>query len=313
MRPRAFIIGCGRIAGGFNEKDESLVLTHALAYRRLGIELIGCSDREEKQAEAFAGRWAIPKHGTDLGTLLKQTQPEIVSICTPPEQRRSIVETVLAMPGVRCVILEKPLAIGGREADHLRAIIGSSGRAAIVNYFRAFDPYYVRLEAECRQGRNGALCSGSVRYYGAATANASHGLERMLAMFGEPTACRRLSGEADSPLFELTWGDRRIVFLPTSGCPYSPFELDLLFEKKRIRVVDSESRVEHFIVQPDPKFAGYFSLAGEPLPADCVLSPESILSAIRAAVDVAENKPVEWQALLERAARVSHLLEQLNS
>jgi len=60
MAASALIVGCGRIAGGFNDADESAVLTHALAYRRLGVTLAGCCDRDPARA-ARLGRLGSPE------------------------------------------------------------------------------------------------------------------------------------------------------------------------------------------------------------------------------------------------------------
>ena len=301
MPERALIVGCGRIAGGFNEKSEDAVLTHALAYKRLGVTLAGCCDRDAAIASRFAARWQADRSGTDLKKLLAETKPSLVSICTPPEEHLAQIEAVLAAPSVRSVLIEKPVASTAGDARKVEAL---AMRPLWVNYFRAFDPFYQRVAAELPNF--GRLVDGTARYYGRADVNAVHWLERVLALFGEPAAARRLSGSDAEPLFEVEFAAGGVTFLPSPDSPYSPFELDLLFEKRRVRVLDSESRVEHFAPRPDPAFGGYFNLAtAEAWPE--APSRESILLAVKAAL----AGGTEWQPLLKRSILAMEILERV--
>lgn len=311
MPPSALIVGCGRIAGGFNDADESAVLTHALAYRRLGVGLVACCDRDAARAARFAQRWEIPRHGSDAAALLGATRPDLVSLCTPPSEACPLLEVVLAAPGVRGVLVEKPLGGTAEEARRIATLAGRDGRPLLVDYFRAFDPFYDRLLGEVRGEGFGAFREGTARYYGAADVNAVHWLERVIALFGPPVSATRLGGAKDSPRFEVRFQEGPVLFLPSDGCQYAPFELDLLFERRRVRVVDSERRVEHFRSDPDPRFPGYWNLAADdPWPGSAP-SPESVLLAVRALLAAASGMPVDWRGLLERSAAVTDLLEQI--
>lgn len=309
---KALIVGCGKIAGGFNETDESAVLTHALAYRRLGIEIAGCVDREESQARKFAERWQVSHHGSDLAAVLRDSQPEVVSLSTPPDGRREALEQLLNAPTVRAVLLEKPLAATAHEARRVRDLVRSGTTPVLVNYCRAFDPFYQRLEREVRAGNFGRLCSGTTRYYGSGKTNASHWLERVIGLLGERCACRHLSGSATEPLFEVSAEDCRIQFLPSPVSDFSPFELDLLFENCRLRVVDSERRVEFFRSRPDPLFPAFGTLAPEPFWDGMVPSHESILYAVQAAAVTAQTGGTEWRDLFDRAVSVAEQLSDIH-
>jgi hypothetical protein len=305
-------VGCGRIAGGFNEGDETAVLTHVVAYRRLNAQIVGCVDVDGEAASRFARRWSIPQAGHDLAALVHETQPEVVSLCTPPDSRLGPLRVVLAAPSVRSVLVEKPLALTVEEAQQISALAAASGRAVLMNYFRAFDPFYVEVERACRAGEFGQFCMGTALYYGDAVTNASHVLERLLAMFGPPSA-RRLGGDARQPTFELTWKGTKVVVLPAIGCRYSPIEMDLLFESGRLRIVDSEGRAERFEARPDPRYPGFLNLVPVPLSSPSALSPESMLGAVRAALAAAEEaRPAgEPGSHLTRAVDVVRVLHEI--
>ena len=101
--PRVVIVGCGRIAGGFNEDDETQVLTHVVAYRRAGADVVGCVDADVGVARAFARRWGIARASADLDQMLRDTGPEVASLCTPPEVRVDPLRVLLEAPSVRAV------------------------------------------------------------------------------------------------------------------------------------------------------------------------------------------------------------------
>src|SRR5262245_11204969 len=116
---RVVIVGCGRIAGGYNDRGGP-VITHAAAYRQRGAALVGCCDTDSERAQRFAQRWRVQASGGDLKTILERTEPHVVSVCTPPEGRTTILETVLATRSVRAVLVEKPIAAKASEAEQVR-------------------------------------------------------------------------------------------------------------------------------------------------------------------------------------------------
>jgi len=311
MAASALIVGCGRIAGGFNDADESAVLTHALAYRRLGVTLAGCCDRDPARAARFAERWGIPRHGSDLRALLEATAAELVSLCVSRGETLRLLEAVLDSRGVRAVLVEKPLGGSAEEARRIESLALRAGRPILVDYFRAFDPFHEGLLAEVQAGRLGGLRDGLARYYGSAEANAVHWLERVIALFGRPTSARKLGGVQSAPRFEVRLAQGQVLFAPSDGCEYAPFELDLLFERARVRVIDSERRAERYRSAPDPRFAGYSNLVPVAASPDGAPSSETVLLPVRALLAILEGAPVDWRGLLARSVAVSELLEQI--
>lgn len=309
---RVVIVGCGRIAGDFNDRG-GRVMTHAAAYRERGASLVGCCDVDRARAERFARRWGIEISGDDLGDVLTRAQPQVVSVCTPPDGRAALLERVLASRNVRAVLVEKPLAAKAAEAEHIRDLAREAGRPTVVNYFRAFDPFYRELARDCQGWRYGRFCEGTLRYYGSALANASHLLERVVAIFGPPSAVRRLGGDHAAPLFELRVGGARVLAVPTEGARYSPIELDLLFETHRVRVIDSERRVEVFQSRPDPDYEGFDNLVPDASWSGGVPSHESILCAVDETLRAAAGGPNTAGELLDRAVLVTRILEEIGA
>ena len=94
---KAAIIGCGKIAGGYqvnNPKDKS-VLTHAKAYAVHGrTRITAAVDADRKKLSKFCKAWKIPFGYTDVKRMLAQERPDIVSICTPSQTHEDILRPV---------------------------------------------------------------------------------------------------------------------------------------------------------------------------------------------------------------------------
>jgi len=178
----------------------------------------------------------------------------------------------------------------------------------LVDYFRAFTACYQALEALVRGQRVGALRAATVHYSGTLESAACHALERLVGMLGAPAGVVRHAGPPDAPLFSVSWsGGAQARCVPVAGLEYSLFELELFFERARLRVVDGERRVESFESRADAVFAGHKLLAPatllEPSPS------HEIVGAVLAAVRAAETAKDDG-ASLARALEVARILEQ---
>ena len=124
---KALIIGAGRIGAGWKWHDDEY--THAGAYRALSdrVELVGFVEPALERSEAAAKKWNTATFYR-LEDALANTKPDIVSICTQPDdQYAAIIACIKA--GVRGIWCEKPYR-GPREL---------MGVPVQVNYMRRGD------------------------------------------------------------------------------------------------------------------------------------------------------------------------------
>lgn len=166
MTLRALIVGCGRIAGGYNASpDDAMVLTHALAYgRHPGYALAACVDPDAAARAAFAGRWAVPAAFDSLEAALAAETYDIVSVCAPTETHLDLLERLSQAPAPR-VFAEKPLGAAPVRARALADRFRAQRRALAVNFTRRWDAEMVRLREEIAADQWGALRS-AVGWYG---------------------------------------------------------------------------------------------------------------------------------------------------
>jgi len=136
---RAVIVGAGRIGAGYNWHDD--VYTHAGAYKALSdrVELVGFVEPDLERGRACGIKWGIP-WTTDLPMALDVQKPDIVSVCTQPEQQAQTIGRALPF-GIKAIWCEKPFV---------------SAKAWIpiqVNYLRRGDPVHQKIAREHQGGK----------------------------------------------------------------------------------------------------------------------------------------------------------------
>jgi predicted dehydrogenase len=90
------IVGCGKIAEA-----------HAFQIGRIeGCEIVAVCDREPLMAKQLYERFPVKSYFSDLTQMLSEAKPDVVHICTPPENHFDIATTCLKA-GTH-VYVEKP-------------------------------------------------------------------------------------------------------------------------------------------------------------------------------------------------------------
>ena len=267
---RALIVGCGRIAGGYNRgTDDAMVVTHALAYRRHpDYSIAACVDPHAEARVAFAKQWGIAKAYASIEEALAAESYDIVSVCSPTGTHLDALETLLTSD-VRRVFAEKPLDGDVGRARNVADRYAASGRALAINFTRRWDEDMQRLRGEIAAGAWGTLGS-IVGWYGRGILNnGSHMIDlaafltgrQMTVSFvgqcrddgvsGDPTVDAIL--ELDGASFHLVGCDNRA---------YARFEMTLSFTGGVIEIVEGGLFVRGRKVQKSDVFAGT-DIAGE--------------------------------------------------
>lgn len=118
---RVAVVGCGAIAP-----------RHIEAYAETGrTDLVGLVDVDPERARAFADRYGCPNVYTSLTDLLREQDPDVVSLTTPPGTHADLAIEVLATG--RSVLLEKPPCITLADMDRVaEAEAESAGSVYVV-------------------------------------------------------------------------------------------------------------------------------------------------------------------------------------
>ncbi|WP_096702430.1 Gfo/Idh/MocA family oxidoreductase [Magnetospirillum sp. 15-1] len=267
-RLRAVIIGCGAIAGGYDEADpkSEQILTHAKAYlRHPGFEIVACVEPDATRRAAFMRAWGIPAGFAGLGEV--NVAYDVASVCVPTAHHAGILEALLASPA-RLVFAEKPLT---DDLARSRAIVRAyerAGKPLCVNYLRRWAGGLVHLQAEIARGQWGAFQKATAWYTKGLLNNGSHFLDLLSFLLGELAPVCALGtvadGRADDPTLDVvvrTAAGAPIHLLGADMNAFSLFEADLIFAGGRIGLTDSTFKITRRPVTDSPRFAGYRALA----------------------------------------------------
>ena len=283
---RCAVVGLGRI-GTLLEEDalREKPCTHAGAiHADPDTLLVGGCDIDEKRCETFSDKWNGVPAFNRVDDLLKEVNPDILSVSTPPESHLSIVEAVL-QSSVRIVICEKPLALQSAQALQIACYHEEGIVKIMTNHERRYSKDYLRVRNHIVSGSFGRLLSISSKVY---MGEKRPVLEMMLDDGTHLIDALRFlteselddihaelrDGDAAQTLFvRCNGGDVPIYMEFGSGRDHIVFELDLSFSAGRIRIgnglyeeykSDVSPFYEHMksllpIGTPDPGKTGFFS------------------------------------------------------
>ncbi len=261
---QAVIVGAGRIVAGYDAPGDERILTHAHALAsQPRIRCAGLYDPDTARAEAAATKWGL-RAARSVEELLS-IRPALVIIASPDEAHLECLEQALAARP-RLVICEKPLTPSLVASERIVARYEREGVPLAINYQRRFDPVVAKLKRRLAAGETGRTLAGCVLYSKGVLHNGSHAVDLLRHLLGEVREARgrRKVGDftdADpSVAGTLRFDAAEIEMIAVDERAYSTFEIDLLFERERIRFTHSGLEFERHAVRPDPMFPGYVQL-----------------------------------------------------
>lgn len=280
------IIGAGKIGAFFDNPEKSEVLTHAHAFcSHNGFRLIGFIDVESKQADKAAAVWGGNAFSTIPEAFARQIV-DVVVVAAPDNIHYSLLKEIAAYKP-KLVFSEKPLTKRLEEAEEIVRLYKEQNIVLGVNYTRRFVPEFVILRNEIRIGKFGKFLAGN-GYYGKGTLhNGSHLVDLLRFLIGEIAATRTITKTHDylnddpscTAVLNMAVGGEFIM--QAVNChTYTIFEIDLHFEKKRVRMTDSGLRIEKYDVIESSLFEGYR------IPVFHKASDTGLKSAIRNAAEM---------------------------
>jgi len=113
MSHRVAVIGTGTDPDDPDQDGYAMAYHHAAAYGKLpACDLIACADIVPENVEAFADEFDIPGENVfeDSDELLREVEPEVVSLCVPPSVHAPIAIDCIRSGVVEAVHCEKPMA-----------------------------------------------------------------------------------------------------------------------------------------------------------------------------------------------------------
>jgi len=290
---KAIVIGAGKIGGQFDFPNANKVLTHAHAYtKHPKIEFLGFVDCNLQIAKKIAKRWNV-NYYAELDNVFTTYAPDIVSICTPNETHFDLL-VKLSDYKPKIVICEKPITTSLADTSHVIALYKKFNIPLLVNYTRRFLIEVQRLKEHIDLNAYGKILCASGIYNKGILHNGSHMIDLCRHLFGEVKNFIPLHHHADYSHDDKTisgflqFDKCKQFFLQTGDSnKYSIFELDILFEKRRVKFIDSDYKMKYQVVKQDGIFKKYATLGKE----NTVLAlKDPLYNLVVNAIDYLENK-----------------------
>jgi predicted dehydrogenase len=265
MVRKAAVIGLGGI--GFRLGLDPLrkaTWSHVAAYEKSARTcLSAAAEIDDTKIEIFRSR-----HKNDIPVfrsveeLMEKSRPEIVSICTPTPTHGPILKKIARYP-VKAIFCEKPIAPSAREAGEMVKLCAENGIALAVNHWRRWDSNYIFARRNIREGGIGRVRAVHAFYTNKVYNIGTH-LFDAIRMLIEKDAVE-VSGLSSDPgksdpavsgwiRFE---GGLYATVISTGRREDLIFEIDVIGDGGRIRVVENGARVERFKFLPSRQYSGY--------------------------------------------------------
>jgi predicted dehydrogenase len=245
------------------------ILSHAHGYKASeGFEIVGFVDRDLEKAENASTCWG-GRAFDSIERLFEKQEVDVVSVCVPDELH---YETLLALAKrpVKFIFLEKPAVRTAAEADVVRSLYAGLSIRVLVNYTRRFVSEIRKTRKAIKSGDYGTFLTGTGYYGKGLLHNGSHMVDLLQFLLGEVGEVKKISETADfcdddpsvSALLTLRSGGD--FYLRHIDCrKFDTFELDLTFERKRIRIRELGAVIEEYSIGDNDVFKGCRTLNKE--------------------------------------------------
>jgi predicted dehydrogenase len=220
-------------------------------------------DSDGGRAEACARAYGVPAVYHSVEALVSGETADVVLVCTPDHTHAAIGLAALAVPSLRALVMEKPVASTGEEAEAFIAAAAQKNVTLAVNYSRRYAAGIQHLREALRAEK---IRSISGYYTKGVRHNGTHWFD--LAEFLGGPISRVSAGDSmgeggDDPTLDvqLQCSSGATGFL--KGCAegeYSLFEMDICTDRGRYALTDFARTLQTWRAAASPTRAGYREL-----------------------------------------------------
>ncbi len=115
-----------------------------------GVEVVALASRTEDGGKAFAAKWNIPFHSTNLEVCIDRPGVDAVILTTPSEQHHD--QTLLALSKGKHVQVEIPMSLNLPDAKSILEAAKQAGKVCMVTHTRRFSSPHREIRRRIREG-----------------------------------------------------------------------------------------------------------------------------------------------------------------
>jgi len=273
------IIGAGSIGALKDDNVDYIggpdILTHANAVTaHPEAELCAVVDSDTEKLEKAIVKWN-PKdcfgNVEQMYQGLQDNPPDIVIVATPTETHYSVLHDILKYGKPKLVIAEKPFCTNIKEAQDIITLYENANIPIVIDYIRRFSKGHQDIKAIIDAGPEfgfGEIQNCRVLYT-RGWHDCCHAVDLMRYFFGECLFAKKMTNSGsinDRDINDQTYSYEfshqkchNIIFQACDGREYGIFEIDMLFKKGRIRLIDNGLFYEVYPIAENNKW-GHKSL-----------------------------------------------------
>lgn len=271
---KAAVLGLGKIGLMYDfEPGRSSPASHALAYHLdKDFTLVMGADPELQRGSDLREVAPEAAYYTQTGEGLYQTQPDVISICTPPHLHLSqIVEIFELVRQPRLIFCEKPLATNRAEARAVRDLCDKYPQTVLVpNISRRWSAGLRKVTEALQHGEYGRLQKIHVRYTRGIYNTGAHLFDLLHMWTGRKIktvqVLKKVSTSSDmenEPSYTFFFEQEDGVYGYAEAMDdrqYYLFEIDLYTSGGKIEMRCSGDEVRYYRTAPHHLFAGFEEL-----------------------------------------------------
>ncbi|MBF0244137.1 MAG: Gfo/Idh/MocA family oxidoreductase [Planctomycetes bacterium] len=241
---RVAILGCGMIAGKYEDPLSPATYSHGKAFsRHPRFSSPAFYDLDAGQAEVLAKKFSGRPY-KDFTKLMNAEAPHCVCVCTPDETHADYLALLLSnYPATKLIFAEKPVVSSREEYERIAALDASSQTALVVHHNRRFDRRHGLIRNLIQKRELGEFIRGHVDYYGGFCHLGVHVVDVLQYFFNSRIRWEELSYCCESKVpKDPTLNARGRL----EGCPftmtgmdeinYQIVDINLLFSAGQIRI-----------------------------------------------------------------------------
>lgn len=267
------IVGCGNIAGGFDQVRPfgSLPYTHAGAYKCDGrFHVVACVEPDDHRRNDFMVEWGVTVGFQSIDEVLHSNNRfDVISICSPTTEHAYHLEMALRLHP-KLIFCEKPVTTSVLQTEYFVANCREAKIPMVVNYTRRWDPDIAQLTKAIHAGQWGELRTVIGLYNKGILNNGSHMID-LLYLFLGPMKIVKTGAPVNDyfpedptiPVWMESENGVLITLAAGNAEDYSVFDLQLVFSKGILSMEDGGMCWRERCVVDSTLFKGYRKLEAD--------------------------------------------------
>ena len=241
---RVAIIGCGDVAGGYDEaRRGNGAFSHAGSYKLFSnIEIAAAYDKNKKRLDKFCRRWHVKKKCVSLKELLKDSY-DIVSVCTPDNTHEKVLDAIIDSASTKYIWTEKPFVTNAKAAYRIIKKAKKKKVGLWLNNQRRWEPHHLKVKKDISAKKIGKVVSMTGYFVKGLTHIGVTAINTLRLFNGD---IKWVKGHVKksklvSSVVGFTSGATGNIVEWDKEC--SIFEIDIIGAKGRIKIEDNGSKI----------------------------------------------------------------------